>query len=207
MAAFVLFLLPVLALTTIPAHAEAVLGHGHRQVAEHSLAVTEFTTAVNRYLELHRLLESPMAHLTRGTDLEQTERTREAHRKAIVEARIATPRGDIFTARVAADIRRELLIAMRRAQIAEADVTQVALDYLPALPNEVEYRFVDRDLVLLDTETLLVVDVLEHALPPEVAAGPAPRLNEEDLCAPEIPPPAVQGGPCQVHPELPMCWS
>jgi len=207
MAAFVLFLLPVLALTTTPARAETVLAHGHRQVAEHAQAVTEFTTAVNRYLELHRLLESPMAYLTRGTDLEQTERAREAHRKAIVEARIALPRGDIFTPRVAADIRRELLIAVRHAQTAEVDVTQLALEYLPPLPNEVEYRFVDRDLVLLDTETLLVVDVLEHALPPQVVDDPAFQSNEQELCAPEIAPPVVQGSPCQAHPELPMCWS
>jgi len=74
-----------------------------------------------------------------------------------------------------------------------------ALERLPGLPNELEYRFVDRDLVILDTETYLVVDILEHALPPE------PEL-EEELCAPEFPPP-VESGPCGVHPELEMCWS
>jgi hypothetical protein len=167
----------------------------------------EFTTAVNRYLELHRLLENPMSYLTRGSDFEQTEQAREAHRRAIVEARIATPRGDVFTPRVAADIRRELLMAVRHAQMADVDVTQIALERLPALPAEVEYRFVDRDLVLLDTETLLVVDVLKHALPPEVADDPVPQHNEDELCAPETPPPVVQGSPCEAHPELPMCWS
>jgi hypothetical protein len=134
-----------------------------------------------------------------GADLEQTARAREAHRKAIAEARVATPRGDVFTPRVAADFRHELRIAAYLARVAEAEVMPTALERLPGLPNELEYRFVDRDLVILDTETYLVVDILEHALPPE------PEL-EEELCAPEFPPP-VESGPCRVHPELEMCWS
>ena len=63
---------------------------------------------------------------------------------------------------------------------------EIALGRLPVLPLELEYRFVDRDLVLLDTEIDLVVDVLENALPPETA---------------------VERGPCLAHPELEMCWS
>jgi len=51
------------------------------------------------------------------------------------------------------------------------------------LPMELEYRVIDRDLVILDTEIDLVVDVLPNALPP------------------------VKGSPCLAHPELEMCWS
>ena len=36
---------------------------------------------------------------------------------------------------------------------------------LPALPDELRYRFVDRDLVLLDVHADLVVDILRDALP------------------------------------------
>lgn len=207
MAAPILFLLPVMALTVFPAHAQTIASDGYRHPAVHNEAVAEFTAAVNRYLEVHRLLENPMSCLTWGNDLEQTGRAREAHRKAIVEARIATSRGDIFTPRVGAYLRHEFVMATDHGRMPEADWEQAALTRLPVLPTDLEYRFVDRDLVLLDTETLLVVDVLERALPADVADDPAPLSNEQELCAPETPPPVVQGSPCQAHPELPMCWS
>ena len=186
MTASLLFLLPALALTTLPAHAhaQALAFEEHRPVVP--LAVSEFATTINRYLELHRLLDDPMSSLTLCADPEQTARAREAHRRAIVEARVATPRGDIFTPRVATYIRRQLQMATHQARMAEADVRETALQRLPELPNELEYRFVGRDLVLLDMEIDLVVDVLPDALPPETA---------------------IESGPCLAHPELEMCWS
>ena len=180
----ILFLLQALALTVLPAHAQTTAYEEHRPAAP--LAVSEFTTSINRYLELHRLLEDPMSSLTLCADPEQTARARDTHRRAIVEARVTTPRGDIFTPRVATYIRRQLQMATHQAATAETDVKAVALERLPELPNELEYRFVDRDLVLIDMELDLVVDVLENALPPE-----AP----------------IKGSPCLVHPELEMCWS
>ena len=43
---------------------------------------------------------------------------------------------------------------------------------LPDLPAELEYRFVGRNLVLLDAEATLVVDVLREALPAPRVAPP-----------------------------------
>ena len=42
---------------------------------------------------------------------------------------------------------------------------------LPPVPSELEYRFLGRSLVLVDTECALVVDVLPDVLPPPVRAG------------------------------------
>jgi len=185
MMASILFLLPALALTVLPAHAQTMAFEEQRPAAPP--AVSEFATSIDRYLEVHRLLENPMSSLTTlCADPEQAARAREAHRRAVVEARVATPRGDIFTPRVAAYVQRQLQIAAHRASLTEIDVTAVALERLPLLPMELEYRFVDRDLVILDTEIDLVVDVLENALPPETG---------------------VKSGPCAVHPDLEMCWS
>jgi len=39
------------------------------------------------------------------------------------------------------------------------------LDRLPALPVEVQYRLIVRDLVLVDVDANLVVDILPDALP------------------------------------------
>ena len=40
------------------------------------------------------------------------------------------------------------------------------LDALPALPPGLEYRFVERDLILIDIDADLVVDILADAFPP-----------------------------------------
>lgn len=204
MTASILFLLPALALTALPAHAQATAFEENRQAEPQ--AVSEFTASINRYLEVHRLLEDPMSGLTLCADPEQTARAREAHRRAMVEARVATPRGDIFTPRVAAYMRQQLQIAAHRAWTTETDVKEIALERLPLLPVELEYRFVDRDLVLLDTEMDLVVDVLQNALPPDTADDSTHERELEDLCAPETAP-FVEGSPCFAHPELAMCWS
>jgi hypothetical protein len=47
-------------------------------------------------------------------------------------------------------------------------MTPQLIDILPALPNELQYRFAERSLVLVDTHADLVVDILPNALP---AAG------------------------------------
>ena len=66
---------------------------------------------------------------------------------------------------------------------------------LTPLPQGLEYRFVYRDLVLVDVGANLVVDILENALPL------IPTRQES------IEPYPALSGACAVHPELPMCWS
>ena len=50
------------------------------------------------------------------------------------------------------------------------------LAVLPSLPPQLQYRFYDRDLVLIDVDADLVVDVLKDALP-----APRLRLRNKDL--------------------------
>ena len=78
------------------------------------------------------------------------------------------------------------------------------LRLLPELPEELEYRFVGRDLVLLDVRANLIVDVLEAALPGEAAApqheqGGNPESRPADSAH-------ERRQPCDVHPEMPACW-
>jgi hypothetical protein len=44
---------------------------------------------------------------------------------------------------------------------------------LPELPDELEYRFSRRNLVIIDIHADLVVDILEDALPPAEGREPA----------------------------------
>jgi hypothetical protein len=49
---------------------------------------------------------------------------------------------------------------------------------LPELPDELQYRFVGRDLVLIDLHANLVVDVLREALPAETSYDRSLVLDE-----------------------------
>lgn len=51
-----------------------------------------------------------------------------------------------------------------------ASTPAAVLRALPRLPQELSYRFVGRDLLLLDWSTGLILDVLRDALPPSTAA-------------------------------------
>jgi hypothetical protein len=50
------------------------------------------------------------------------------------------------------------------------------LSNLPKLPSEIEYRIVGRELVLLDTASNLIIDLLPDALP--ARQDSAPRNND-----------------------------
>jgi len=204
MAATVLFLLPALVLSATIAEARFVECAPHSFNTLHSQAITDFTLAVNRYAEIHRLLSNPMS-ATPNADLEQTAHARRAHRAAILAAHGTLQRGGVFTPRVAAHFRCQIELAERHAWTAAA-IWPAVLLALPDLPRELEYRVVGRDLVLLDTELNLVVDVLGAAFPLEWADENDPGIDESDTCAPEGAP-VIVGSPCDAHSELEMCWS
>jgi hypothetical protein len=201
MAATFLFLLPALVLSATVAEARFLECSPHRFNTLQAEAITDFTMAVNRYADIHRLLANPMSPLA-NADLEQAARARRAHRAAILEAHGALQRGGVFTPRVAAHFRCQIELAERHAGTAVVTVWPAVLLALPELPPELEYRLVDRDLVLLDPELSLVVDVLPAAFPLEWAKDDDP----DETCAP-LDLPVVVGSPCDAHSELEICWS
>ena len=155
-------------------------------------APTTFTAAVNRYVELRRLLEPHLRVFT--ADPEQIAKARLAHRDAIRGARTTARRGDVFTPAISAYFRQQI----------GSTTPDAVLDVLPELPSELVYRVQGRDLVLLDVEADLVVDVLEAAFPPEAREEVEPE--DSDFCVPEPLPPR-HPSPCDAHGELEMCWS
>lgn len=198
------FLLPALVLSATIAEARFLQCEPHRFNTLHAQAITDFTMAVNRYAEIHRLLANPMSALA-NADLEQAARARRAHRAAVLEAHGAIQRGSVFTPRVAAHFRCQIELAHRYAGTEVAALWAAALLALPELPTELEYRVVGRDLVLLDPELNLTVDVLDAAFPLEWTE-PEQEGDEYETCAPEHPP-VVEGSPCDAHGELEICWS
>jgi hypothetical protein len=157
-------------------------------------AMTQFDHAVDQYVALHRRLERSLPPERIFDDAEEMFAARDALRSAILAARPHARQGNIFTAGVArafvdnleraieecghdpadilADINAERLPGTRPPQVngeypwgVGSSMWPTLLRALPELPAELEYRFSDRDLVLIDVHANLVVDILEDALP------------------------------------------
>jgi hypothetical protein len=175
-------------------------------------AMTEFLERVADYVELRREVVAGVDGPIYCSDPEELTRQQAERAAAIRDARPLVSEGNIFTPRTAAYFRARIAHAIGIAAFdvatAMGQPDDVVLEVhallpwgagqpasarftglLPPLPQELEYRFVGRHLVLLDVEANLVVDVLRNAVP--VIETPANRSP----------------GSCDVHPELPACWS
>jgi len=205
MTATVPFLLPALVLSATIAEARFLQCEPHQFDTVHAQAITDFTMVVNRYAEIHRLLANPMSPLA-NADFEQAARVRRSHRAAILEAHGTIQRGAVFTPRVATHFRCQIELAQRYAGTEVAAMWTAALLALPELPSELEYRIVGRDLVLLDPELNLTLDVLDAAFPADWVEDGDLGVEDSETCAPADTP-IIEGNPCDVHSELPMCWS
>jgi hypothetical protein len=152
----------------------------------------EFAARVNHYVEIHRLVTAPLGPPEMCSDPEELLRQERAFAKAIRGGRPDAREGDIFTPEAARYFRALIAkVAWERGldfvgelEDAAAWDTEAAVDVnaqlpwnagpmmwpsvlwrLPELPPELEYRFVGRDLVLIDVIGNVVVDVLRESLP------------------------------------------
>ena len=164
-------------------------------LAQEERALTEFNLRIDHYVALHRRLERSVPPEQPFDDWEEMSQARDDLAKAIREARRDARPGDIFSpsfrevvatrveetlARADYDlttvlgaINGEVVPGGPRLKVngrfpwehVGAAMWPALLQVLPALPRELEYRFVDRDLVLIDIHADLVVDILKEALP------------------------------------------
>ena len=154
----------------------------------------EFTGRVEEYLTLHKTVEKKLPALKSKEELpEMIAAHQQALARKIREARPQARPGDIFTpaareafrhvirgvfqdpqaatARTAIRQRDRGKVVLLRVNgiypdaIAETTFPPTLLQKLPALPDELAYRIVGRDLVLVDRRANLVVDLLHEALP------------------------------------------
>jgi hypothetical protein len=171
----------------------------------------EFLDRVAEYVEIRREVAAGVEGPIYCSDLEELSRQAAQRTAAIRDARPLAREGTIFTPRVAQFFRARIAHAGQTGVIdvavldgyddsvpevhaalpwgAGAPASARLVGLLPPLPEELEYRFVGRHLVLLDVEASLVVDVLRDALPEDID-GTTIRSN----------------GSCDVHPDLPECW-
>ena len=156
--------------------------------------IQAFTQRVNGYLELRQRVVKSVPPLELSSDPHSIHLASHELARALRKARADATAGDIITAEVADLFRRRIANALRDNGMTVGMLLQDLLDEapptaaarpkvngrfdwtraaampgfiiaaLPPLPDELQYRFVDEDLVLLDCDAGLIVDVLPHAL-------------------------------------------
>jgi hypothetical protein len=154
--------------------------------------VVEFRRRLTEYDRVRRRLDASLPRPTVSGDPARIHRVAEAHHGALLAARSSARQGDVFFERIANRFRNlirgslhgmppEIFIIM----ITEPDAPRVPrasvngsyppgaalttmppelLELLPALPAGLEYRFIDRDLILWDPHANLIVDFIPNAL-------------------------------------------
>ena len=156
-------------------------------------AIAEFQEEVREYFELHRKLERTLPSLPKEATPEQIDQHQRALARLIQQARKNEGVGDIFEREVRPVFRRllaglfagpdgqKLRMAVMEENPGEAvklvvngrypdtiplsSVPPQILTTLPPLPEELEYRFIQNTLILLDRHAHIIVDYLTGAVP------------------------------------------
>jgi hypothetical protein len=152
-----------------------------------------FRESVAHYMLLHQRAERQVGRLQVTERVRQIIDVSDALAAAIQEARRSAREGDLFTAEIAEAIRGRIARALREAGYYPRDVVAasredvaeaaeypvvngrfpwsrgaamwpVILHVLPGLPEDLQYRVVDDDLILIDVKANLVVDILRDAI-------------------------------------------
>lgn len=162
------------------------------RVNQDSLILQEFSDLVQAYATLHKQQEASLPPLKQTVEPGQIAEHQHLLASKIVAVRATAVEGTIFTPDVR---KAFLPIIQRHFQGRYARPTRLTLKEgnpvkmrlsinevypegipwttvppsliqdLPRLPKEVEYRIVDRDLILWDVKANLVVDILRQAIP------------------------------------------
>jgi hypothetical protein len=155
-----------------------------------------FQSAVAGYMTLREAVERTLPPQEVSPDPDEIFLAVDALAAAIRAARPSAKEGDIFDAEAAPLLRRQIRKTLREPDCQAADVQAAKgddderlalsrplvhdqfdwgagsfmagciLGALPELPEGLQFRFVERDLVLVDIDADLVIDVLPDALPP-----------------------------------------
>jgi hypothetical protein len=157
-------------------------------------AAAEFESRVNAYVSLHRRLEGTVPTIAVSDDYAQVKAAIEALGTKLRAMRQDARRGDVFTPEVECWFRQMIDTSLKgcdinalRASLNEENPPSVKftltingrwpkgaslgpmpprlLADLPSLPDDLEYRFLDRDLVLWDAHANLVVDFIRGVVP------------------------------------------
>ena len=154
--------------------------------------VVAFRERVKDYAKLREAIEEKMPPLPKGSTPEQIHAHKIEFEKRVRAARAGAKRGQLFTPGIMSYIRATIKSELKgtelkefRNSVLEADTkgVRVRVNYtypeskelvempptlllkLPQLPKQLRYRFVGRNMLLVDRENGLIVDYMLNALP------------------------------------------
>jgi hypothetical protein len=153
---------------------------------------SDFSNRLNSYLELKK--QEAKQPIKPGNSTEKINSQRQDAAAKMRAARSTAKQGDIFTPAIAAYFKKQIAATLSgprgrriRASLNHAEPIKginlavnesypstvplqstppSLLKNLPQLPRELEYRIVNRALVLRDSEVNLIIDFIPNALPP-----------------------------------------
>ncbi len=151
-----------------------------------------FGARVKEYAALHNKLEDTLPKFSKDSTPEEIDKHQRALARLLQDARKGSRPGNMFTPEVQVVVRRLMGRvfggadgAALKASIMDENpgpirltvngrypdsvplstVPPQVLEGLPELPDELEFRFIGRHLILMDEHAHLIVDLLENVLP------------------------------------------
>ena len=186
-------LLSVAVVSTTPAQAQnAALAPPPVTSPADKAAIESFEKQVKEYVQLRNKLKDDAPKLSKDSTPEQIHAYKKTLEQSLRTARNGAKRGDLFRPEAADYIRRTLKsefqgkerrelrekifetetqgvvlrINQPYAQSAEfSEMPAALLAKLPQLPKEVRYRFVGRNMLLVDRDSNVIIDFMPEALP------------------------------------------
>jgi hypothetical protein len=148
---------------------------------------TDFSMRVRSYADLRSELETELPALRVTDDPAEIRGRVRALAQKIRRTRAEARQGDIFTPAISIEFRKALLLEVNAstwASIQNDNPSRLStringiyperkpvstmppniLAVLPKLPDDIEYRFVGRHLILLDTRARLIIDRIPNAI-------------------------------------------
>jgi len=165
---------------------ESSMSEGDKQ------AIKLFESRVNEYMKLRNQVKGKLPKLSKDSTAAQIETYRKTFEETLRTARAGAKRGDVFNSSGSEYIRRTMKTEFDRQDKAEirkvvfeaenkdvpmrvnypypeskelTEMPPTILLKLPQLPKEVKYRFVGRNMLLVDRDNNLIIDYMVDALP------------------------------------------
>lgn len=156
-------------------------------------AVAGFVERVNQYVALHKKLEATLPKLPQEATPQQIDQNERRLGELIQQARKGAQRGDLFTPEMTVYVKNVMVQVFGgpggqklRSSVMDENVKELpvrvnmrfpdsipistmppaVLKALPELPEQMQYRFVASQFVLLDSHSHLVADFIPAVLPP-----------------------------------------
>lgn len=178
----------ILFISTVSANAQPL-----SQPNKDAQALQEFHNRIQQYLAIHHHADTIVPHISPTHSAKKIIDRRHALAAEIAKERGAIPEGNIFTPEVDAYFDRliraayranvrgieaslECLSLIREEKLKPNDIYPEGAGYIvmpstillhvPQMPPELEYRIINKDLIVRDREANLIVDILRNAIPP-----------------------------------------